>query len=49
MSEIVKFLIRVPDDIWTEIKQWAKEEDRSINGQVVHILRRALAEWRRPR
>lgn len=46
VSETVRFLLRAPRDIWDEIRKWAEEEDRSLNGQVVHILRRALAEWR---
>jgi hypothetical protein len=48
VPDIVKFLIRVPSDVWGEIKAWATDEDRSMNQQVVHILKRALAEWRKP-
>lgn len=47
MSETVRFLLRAPKDVWDEIKRWADEDDRSLNQQVVHLLRRAIAEWRR--
>ena len=48
MSETVKFLLRAPKELWEEIKQWADEEDRSVNQQVVHILRKAVSERRKP-
>ena len=48
VSETVKFLLRAPKELWEEIKQWADEEDRSVNQQVVHILRKAVSERRKP-
>lgn len=45
-GELVRVLLRVPDDLWEEIRRWAEEDDRSLNQQVVHLLRRAVAEWR---
>lgn len=48
MGEAVRFLLRVPKDVWDEIKKWADEDDRSLNQQVVHILKRAVDERRRP-
>lgn len=46
MSDVVKVLLRIPDELWRELKVWAAEEDRSLNGQIVHVLKRALNEWR---
>ena len=46
MAEIVSFLLRVPRDLLDEIRQWAKDDDRSVSGQIVHLLRRAVEERR---
>lgn len=46
MGNTVKFLLRVPRDVWEEMRRWADEENRSLNKQVVHVLRRAVSEWR---
>lgn len=46
MTEAVRFLLRVPHDLWEDVKQWAVEEDRSIDAQIAHVLRRAVREWR---
>ena len=39
-----QFALRLPTDIYAEIEVWAKEEFRSANGQIVAILRDAIAE-----
>lgn len=46
MAEVAKVLLRIPNELWEELKAWAEEEDRSLNGQIIHLLRRALKEWR---
>ena len=46
MTRVVKLLLRLPDDLWADVKAWAKEEERSLNAQIIYILRRALKEWR---
>lgn len=46
MSQIARVLVRMPVELWEELKAWAEEEDRSLNGQIIHLLRRALKEWR---
>lgn len=48
MSETVRFLLRAPKGLWDEIKRWADEDDRSLNQQVVHILRKAVDDRRKP-
>lgn len=35
---------RIPADIYGEIKDLAEENDRSINGQLVYLLRIALEQ-----
>lgn len=44
MVEVVRLLLRLPKDVWEELRDWAAQEDRSLNAQIVHVLRRALAE-----
>lgn len=46
VSDVTKVLLRIPNELWEELKAWAAEEDRSLNGQIIHLLRRALKEWR---
>ena len=36
-----KILIRVPHDIYAELENASSSQDRSVNGQLVHVLR----EW----
>lgn len=31
--------VRFPVDVWQEIKQYAKADERSFNGEVIWILR----------
>lgn len=39
-----KTQIRIPADIYGEIKDLAEDSDRSINGQIVHLFRIALGQ-----
>ncbi len=48
MGRVVKLLLRLPEDVWAGMKSWAEEEERSLNAQIIYILRRALKEWRKP-
>ncbi len=41
-----QLLLRLPKDLWKELKRWAEIEDRSLNSQIVHLLRKAVDEWR---
>ena len=36
------FLVRVPESLLDEVKGWADQEMRSLNGQIEWILREAL-------
>ena len=46
MVEYVKILLRLEKEMRDELKAWAAEEDRTLTAQIVHVLRRALKEWR---
>lgn len=43
---VVKLLLRLPPDLHASLVARAREEDRSLNNLIVHVLRRALTEWR---
>lgn len=36
--------IRVPEDIWEELKKIADKEERSINSQIVYIIKKYIEE-----
>ncbi len=36
--------VRVPEEIWEEIKNIANEEERSINSEIVFILKKYIEE-----
>jgi hypothetical protein len=35
---MVRFSLRVPEDLWAAIQAIAKKEHRSINAQILYIL-----------
>ena len=41
MSAKKSFLLRMPPDLWDELNRWAKDELRSVNGQIEFLLREA--------
>jgi hypothetical protein len=41
------FLLRLPPELWEEIKRWADEELRSVNAQIEYLLREAVRRRRR--
>ena len=34
-----KFTLRLPDDLYADLKELAEEETRSLHNMVIHILR----------
>ena len=46
MTERKAFLIRLPEDLLTELNRWAKDDLRSLNGQIEFLLRDALRKRR---
>ena len=43
-DETTGFLLRLPPRVFEELRRWAEQDMRSINGQIEWILRRALRE-----
>lgn len=43
------FLLRLPPDLLAELKVWASQELRSLNGQIEYLLRDALKRRGRDR
>ena len=41
------YLLRINEDLWNELNQWAEQDFRSLNGQIELILQRAVEERRR--
>jgi len=35
---MIKFSLRLPDDLYSAIKELAEQENRSVNAQIIHIL-----------
>lgn len=44
---LAKMFVRLPSDTHQALVEWAREDGRSLNGQIVWLLRRALAERQR--
>ena len=43
-DEAKKFLLRLPPKLFDELRRWAEQDMRSINGQLEWLLRQALTE-----
>jgi hypothetical protein len=43
------FLLRIDEDLWKELSNWASQEFRSVNGQIELVLQRAVDEWKKRR
>ncbi|MBL8751669.1 MAG: Arc family DNA-binding protein [Planctomycetes bacterium] len=41
-DEAKKFLLRLPPRVFDELRRWAEQDMRSINGQIEWLLRQAL-------
>lgn len=42
------FLLRLPPSLLDELRRWAEQEMRSVNGQIEWLLRDALRRRRAP-
>jgi hypothetical protein len=40
------FLVRLPEELLVELNRWARDDLRSVNGQIEYILREALKKRR---
>lgn len=43
---VVRLILRLPTDLHEALTAWAREEERSLNAQIVYVLRRALSDRR---
>ena len=41
------YLLRINEELWNELSEWASQDFRSVNGQIEIILQRAVNERRR--
>ena len=46
MASKKPFLLRLPPELWEELNRWARDELRSVNGQIESLLRQAVAKRR---
>ena len=44
MSARDSFLLRTDPEVLEALRRWARDELRSVNGQIEYVLRRALRE-----
>jgi len=40
-------LLRLPPELWAEIRRWADDDLRSVNAQIEFLLREAVRQRRR--
>ncbi len=40
-------LLRIDPELWSDLNQWARDELRSLNGQMEYLLREAVKKQRR--
>jgi len=44
MASRKPFLLRIDSELWTELEAWAKDEFRSVNGQIEFLLKQAVTK-----
>jgi len=42
MASRKPFLLRIDPQLWEELESWAKDELRSVNGQIEYLLRQSV-------
>jgi hypothetical protein len=42
MGQKKPFLLRIGPDLWTDLESWARDDLRSVNGQIEYLLRQAV-------
>jgi hypothetical protein len=43
------YLLRIDEDLWNELSEWASQEFRSVNGQIELVLKRAVDDRKKRR
>ena len=46
MASRKPFLLRIDPDLWDDLESWAKDELRSVNGQIEYVLKQAVQKRR---
>jgi hypothetical protein len=49
MAERKPFLLRIDPGLWGDLEAWAKDELRSVNGQIEYLLKLAVQKRKGPR
>ena len=44
-----RYLLRIDEDLWNKLSEWASQEFRSVNGQIELVLKRAVDERKKRR
>jgi len=47
MAEMAKFALRLPQEVYDDLRAIADESRRSVNGQIVYVLERYIEDWKR--
>lgn len=48
VAELVRFLLRLPPDLFAELQAWANEDERSLNRHIVFLLTQAVRRRKGP-
>jgi len=46
MAARKQYLLRIDPELWAELERWARDELRSVNGQIEYVLRDAVSRRR---
>ena len=49
MASRKPFLLRIDPELWADLEAWAKDELRSVNGQIEYLLKQAVLKRKGPR
>ncbi|WP_461058443.1 Arc family DNA-binding protein [Streptomyces pseudoechinosporeus] len=44
---MVNFTFRIPEDLYAKLKALAADDDRSVNAELLYLVRRAVADGER--
>lgn len=49
MPDDIKLQVRIPPELHKQVQERARDEERSLNGQILYLLRLALAAGEAPK
>lgn len=44
MADVLRFVLRLPAELHEALKALAARENRSLHGQIIHLLQQAIAK-----